>query len=496
MIEVRLTNTGLREQRHRAGEPVRCGVPLPRGWCDGARAWLRVQAHDGTQRASQTRIIKRWPDGSARWVLVDWLLSEEDGGQFELYKGDAPPADENWYRRSGDDLTVVTRNARYRLTAGATFPVVSIEGCRWPRPMRPNLSLSFASANTPVTIRCEALQLIDAGPVCLTVKARAQIAAPGKAPLVCVVRLTFYRESAAVGATVALTNPNAAEHPGGIWELGDSGSVLLREFSFNVATDGQARGAQLRLGENDAVLHHGSRLGVHQESSGGERWDSPNHLNRNAQLTLRYRGFKAVAGEAVTAGNRAQPVLQLNGAQEARFALAARYFWQNFPRGLHFEDGGARLALFPADCADAHELQGGERKTHEWWWAVDADEPYSLAWVADPAVLHVATDWIESAKAVPYIKRGVFDESYRFYLDRMIAGDESFEAKRERIDEYGWRNFGDINADHEAAFHTSEEPYISHYNNQYDAVYSFGAHFLCSGDIPIAIENANIEYLY
>jgi hypothetical protein len=30
-----------------------------------------------------------------------------------------------------------------------------------------------------------------------------------------------------------------------------------------------------------------------------------------------------------------------------------------------------------------------------------------------------------------------------------IEGDDTVEHKRERIDEYGWRNFGDLYADHE-----------------------------------------------
>ncbi len=59
----------------------------------------------------------------------------------------------------------------------------------------------------------------------------------------------------------------------------------------------------------------------------------------------------------------------------------------------------------------------------------------------------------------------------------MVA--DSFARKREAIDEYGWRHFGDIYADHEAVGHPG---LISHYNNQYDAIAGCGTRFCETGD--------------
>lgn len=50
------------------------------------------------------------------------------------------------------------------------------------------------------------------------------------------------------------------------------------------------------------------------------------------------------------------------------------------------------------------------------------------------------------------------------------------------MDEYGWRHFGDIYADHEAIFQPDRQPLVSHYNNQYDALLGFGYQFLRTGD--------------
>ena len=35
-------------------------------------------------------------------------------------------------------------------------------------------------------------------------------------------------------------------------------------------------------------------------------------------------------------------------------------------------------------------------------------------------------------------------------VNAAIEGPDTFELKRERVDEYGWRHFGDLYADHEA----------------------------------------------
>jgi hypothetical protein len=55
-------------------------------------------------------------------------------------------------------------------------------------------------------------------------------------------------------------------------------------------------------------------------------------------------------------------------------------------------------------------------------------------------------------------------------------------ANREKADEYGWRNFGDVFADHEQAYYGGDEPLVSHYNNQFDMVQGFLLHYLRTGD--------------
>lgn len=73
-------------------------------------------------------------------------------------------------------------------------------------------------------------------------------------------------------------------------------------------------------------------------------------------------------------------------------------------------------------------------------------------------------------------------------------------AKRDAIDEYGWRTFGELQADHEAAFYDGPRPIISHYNNQFDSVYGGILQLARTGDAawfglfdPLARHVADID---
>ncbi|HET9888632.1 MAG TPA: hypothetical protein VFR10_14080, partial [bacterium] len=81
------------------------------------------------------------------------------------------------------------------------------------------------------------------------------------------------------------------------------------------------------------------------------------------------------------------------------------------------------------------------------------------------------------------LPRGAGESLHDRLVDSAIDGPHSFEQKREAVDEYGWRNFGEIWADHESKFHEGGGEFISHYNNQYDPVYGAFLQFARSGDV-------------
>jgi hypothetical protein len=466
----------------RSGEPVSVGVPLPRGaWRTGQRIALRGPAGDVPLQAE---VLESWADGSARWVLIDFaadapadytLVCDRDTLSFQA-------ADGIRARQETRELSIVTGDIVFRVPRRGPFRIETTPGADV---AASSLALSAIGADgQPLATDVEDARLESAGPI-RTVALVSGTIGPARQPrLRFTARAHFFRGSAVVRCELTLTNPAAAGHPGGCWELGDAGSVLIRDVSLRLTAARECRGAFCRPEPGIAPSAGPFAFELVQESSGGEHWQSPVHRNRDNQVPMQHRGYRLRASGREVTGLRATPVAWMD-VENGRLALAMEHFWQNFPKALECRGRDLVLRLFPQG-ADLHEFQGGEQKTHVFHAAFGRDtvtaEP--LAWAGQPALAAPGPDWFARAEAVPYLAPAnrsapsLYDEMVGAALD----GPDSFEAKRERIDEYGWRNFGDIYADHETVHAKEPAPVVSHYNNQYDAIAGFACQFMRSGD--------------
>src|SRR5690606_33422769 len=135
-----------------------------------------------------------------------------------------------------------------------------------------------------------------------------------------------------------------------------------------------------------------------------------------------------------------------------------------FPKALGADGNALRAGLFPKEWGEPFELQGGERKTHAVWLSfVRGEENASqkafdnVRWAHEPPSVRCSREDMASTGAVPWL--GVREanenasEPASSYLHEAIAGEGNLIAKRERVDEYGWRNFGDVWGDHEQAYY-------------------------------------------
>src|SRR5262249_34488338 len=68
----------------RRGEPVTCGGPLPRSLLRDT-ASLRMEDCQHQPVPFQARIIDIWPDGSARWLLLDWQADVVGSAAYRLH---------------------------------------------------------------------------------------------------------------------------------------------------------------------------------------------------------------------------------------------------------------------------------------------------------------------------------------------------------------------------------------------------------------------------
>ena len=482
------------DETYRSAEPLTCGIPWPQSLLP-AISYLRM--HDEQERLIplQSRPLDLWPDGSPRWVLLDWQAQVKNSTIHRLsWSNDqdptAPPEQSISLSKEENVHTVKTGAAAFQMRVGAHFPLECVQqvGERNSAPWHVSMRIEDDKRRIfePMTNRIEVEEI---GALRSVVRASGHMVCPGHEPIVeFVTRFHFFAGSATVRLHLTYRNPRKADHPGGMWDLGSKGSVYIRDAAFSVSIAGHAGDCVLRCSPETKMPFETMPLPLelYQDSSGGENWRSHNHFNRYHVVPNTFRGYRLRDGQRDRYGLRATPIVALNRG-EASLAIAISHFWQNFPKAVEAAADSLTLRLFPRQYADLHELQGGEQKTHVVFVSFGQDKVTRdpLAWCRSPSLPHADPAWYCAASATPYLIPRSEDPhtGYIHLVDAAVEGDDTFEHKREVIDEYSWRHFGDVYGDHEAVFHKGPEPLVSHYNNQFDVLAGFAVQFLRSADV-------------
>jgi hypothetical protein len=328
----------------------------------------------------------------------------------------------------------------------------------------------------------------ESGPLRSVIAVRGRAEHQGETVVELTLRVHFFAGSPTIKCAVMVRNPRRAAHPGGYWELGDAGSVYLKDVTLRLTPPRSAQPMSVVCSPETGAPFEAfaAPFTLYQDSSGGANWQSSNHVNRHGKVPLRYRGYRIEAGDAVRDGLRATPVVRVTSG-EAGVSVAVPHFWQNFPKAIHVSDGMLALRLFPRDFGDVHEIQAGEQKTHTFFvgFGPDGVTPDCLDWCRTPTMARLPPQWYAECQPVPFFspRADGQDEAYERLVSAAVDGESTFLAKREQIDEWGWRNFGEIYGDHEAVRAQGPSALVSHYNNQYDAIAGFAVQFFRSGDL-------------
>ena len=482
-----------RDGIQRRNEPVTLGVPLPRGAVREARE-LRLRRDSGEPEPLQARIVDRWSDGTARWVHLDFQVDCEAHSElaYELHldRPDDPspsptgavrvsPTEEGWFVDTGAAQFLIDRGRflPFRSVRAGGLEVLDPTRCRW--------GAVDADGNRWEP-RVETVAVETEGALRSTLRVAGGLVREGAGrPLLdYVARLHFHAASASCRLQLMVRNSRAAKHPGGHWHLGDPGSVLVKDLSFELATL-RGRRVSWSLAPNAPLASGGGdTLEIYQDSSGGGNWRSRIHLDRDGRVPTSFRGYRVRTGDAERTGERATPRVAVHDGR-AGVSASMRHFWQEFPKAIEAAGGVLSVRLFPSQFAALHEIQGGEQKTHEVVLAFGdaATGPAADAFRA-PLLVHAEPSWFEASGAIPYLTTRDRDANalHGKLVDSAIEGVDRFEEKRERADVYGWRHFGETWADHEAKYWEGEGTFVSHYNNQYDVVYGAFLQFVRSGD--------------
>jgi len=459
--------------------PVHGGLCLPKGLTVQAED-ARVFVKDWSTRA-QTRVLSRWSDGSIRWLTASWTaepgLADEEC-QLQIDSRQLP-------------LDSVSQKSRITLRRfGNRFCIQQSD----PSPNRVQHTefditpCLLGSDSTTLELEFGDLQTEISGPVRSVFAVEARVSAvPGVTLLL---RFEVWPESGHVRLQHRLRNSRRARHSGGLWDLGDSGSFLFSglEFKSVLHTCNPTVVRWKTQPTTDARMQFAeSRLTITQFGSGGPAWASSIHMSADGRSSVTRRGYEAVFESGTTRGYQAAPVLALL-ADDCSLSVTVPEFREKFPTSISVESGVLTIGAFPAIPGTDYELQGGEQSTQEIWFCTSAVDERLRHSMHDANMLQPA-DWIREAGVFDWFPGELSDSSkptcsdrYQNWLTEASTGTRNIESRRNTIDEFGWRHFGEVPADHEQTHYAGKNTIVSHYNNQFDLLYGAILNGIASGD--------------
>jgi hypothetical protein len=488
--------------------PLSFGLDFPKGVLpDPSR--LQLSSPSGQHVPLQSTALSLWSDGSVRWALLDFVASKVEPGKtsWPVLAIDEPKTPTvPGLDPSGNDVSLTVENGRLQLRRGEASASVRFE-------------LTTKDGQL-ATAKLGQSTSESEGPVRWTRTIEGTFSGcPGIRFLA---RISTFHGTGQVKLDARLHNSNRARHNGGLWDLGDAGSFQFQSFEAVVESGAGKSDSKLAFQiESDFEFTSSDSVKIYQDSSGRENWQSRNHINAEGRVPCRFRGYEAEWTDGFSRGHHATPTVCLSG-ESTSLTLALPEFWQQFPKSIEANSTSIRLGLFPSEWDDVFELQGGEQKTHSLWLSLHETVPSPLGGeggrrpdegasektvgmptpvctTPSPALrapspprgegtdcvrVSVPPEWHEQTKALPYFCPASNDPhgEVRSLADAAIAGENSLLARRDVIDEFGWRNFGEVWADHEQQYFPGETPIISHYNNQFDMVYAGLLQFARTGD--------------
>lgn len=472
------------------GRLCECAVPLPQGRLRDLRA-VTLKTPAGAVVECDIRESLRWPDGSFKWIHLLWLAVDSDSLQCCI----APTASQ---QLASEDAKQVCRAVQECPKRNPGNGLIQVEG------VIADLAIKLEDG-TVLTPKLGQHQLVRDATIAKPRSLHGHCCdASGR---VLLNWSAFVQSIPAIGMqrwSLTIWNPRAARHPGGIWELGDPNSCLLASVGVGVAlsevtedaTAAQSGPTPEALGRLHARAEASARWyecqrtwRLNQLGSGGEHYRSPIHRDRSGAVPVTQPGYRLVDDTGEHIGNRASPSLIYEGSHDAALGIYVPKFWQHFPRGLAWDGEQLLLEVFPELQGRMHELQPGEQCTVEFWLATGTAQQVKQRLDAhlDLSPPRIDPAWIARTGVVPWLtprddSPHSDEAAYLALVDQAVQGPNTFLDKRERIDQYGWRHFGDIYGDHEAVHSDPDNPLVSHYNNQYDVVLGLGIQYLRSGD--------------
>ncbi len=457
--------------------PITSGMCLPKGTLFDAGEWL-VEGVSGAHIPAQTEVLNRWSDGSVRWLLARFAPSRITPGRTScaLIRPEKRPQHASGsatLRKADEGLLVTLRNDK-AASAISTFKLT------------PEL---IGQHHQSLAVVIDTIDQETVGNVCCVFSVSASVV---DVPFVRIqLRIEVWPASGTVQIDSRIRNTRRAHHKGGLWDLGDEGSFSFCGFQLNIESEDVKDGKICWRSETGSSGHEcpaEDGLQILQHGSGSAAWANTNHVDADNRSTVVTRGYQASSSAGIFRGYRSQPIVCLFN-EDSQLTLAVPEFWQQFPGSVEANKAGFCVGLFPLAAGQTFELQGGEQKTQTVCLSTRAanGELDHLNWVYDQPRIVQSAEWVRDAGVISWLPKttDLHDEStgrFQRYIREATTDEFSMNARRAKIDEFGWRNFGDIPADHEQAHYAGSNTIISHYNNQFDLIFGGIQNLIVSGD--------------
>lgn len=448
------------------------GVPCPKGKFSVSDS-LELIDENGVYVKASLEVRHLWHDGSVKWLYVMGITSisfNETRNYFLKTTQAAQPHFSNPVKltNSNEQIEISLSNGKTITIARTKLGAIHFnnEISTWLTHFNDNKynTLPFVHINE---FSYEVLRS-HCHNIAVKIKHKGELEIQSKA-LDIEIESTIFLADGDVLSNVTITNPAASLHPSGQWDLGDPSSIYINELSLALSK----QACELIVNDDQRLNAPFDETVIHQASSGKNHWQSPVHMNAANEVNLAHKGVKVCCnGKLKYEADQCQPYATFELEGNACLVLEAIEFWQHFPSMMTATKECTFVSLLGAKDSEPQELQPGEQLTR------------SVTLSATPLTTFEVTlckNWVQYSSCFPFAPFNAPRELQQL-VNEGIEGDNSFFHKRDAVDEFGWRHFGELYADHEKALAPDTPFFVSHYNNQYDPLCSMLYQWAVSGD--------------
>ena len=451
----------------RQGWPVTSGVPLAQGSLSSADQ-VALFTNDGQELPLQTETLACWPDGSIRWLLLDFQtdLKANERRPFEVRFGTgvkrAEVADPVSCQEQDNAVAIQTGPLKMRLDLNHSSLLgrVGLNGHSVLNDADSGVAITDSSEKEYRLGPPESIVVESTGPMRASVRLEGKHLSGDDSLFRYVVRLHAYRGKPYVRCFYTFINDHQ-----------ESVMTSVGKLEVYVTRPGGTKGRWSILDEAPSTVTEGdSRLFQLDE----------NHYEQNGK----------------PAGQRA-PGWSAVGCDAMGVAMGLREFWQNWPKSLSVDAASQRVGICPDLPGELyanrpleeenklfyhirdgqHTFKIGLAKTHELWFTFLTGQPDTQALCGffqaaeQPLLATCSPEYACATNAVGPLQPADPDKYFGYdpWLDRAL---DAHLSRRDKVREYGILNYGDWFG----------ERSVNWGNLEYDFAHGLFLQYLRSGD--------------